>query len=301
MIEIQNVFKNYEGKQILKDISISIKEGEVFGLIGTNGAGKSTLLRMMSGIITPDSGTITIDNIPVTDAEKARKHIFFIPDELYFFFAATPIRMMKYYKSVYPEFDDKKFLKLLEAFSFHPKGKMETMSKGMRKQIAIFSGLCANTKYLYCDETFDGLDPVMRQNIKSLLVREMQDRGLTPIIASHNLREQEDICDHVGVIHNSELVLSKDILELKCFTRKIECAFVNEKEAENCLKQLDIVKQSQKGPLYLLTVNGEQDEIMQIFSSASTTYLDMKPLTLEEIFITEMEAVGYDIKTLILD
>ena len=301
MIELNQISKSFQTEQVLNNVDLSIKEGEVFGLIGTNGAGKSTLLRIMSCIIKPTSGTITIDEQPVYQTAATKKELFFIPDEFYFFQNATPLDMKKYYSSIYEHFNCEKFDKLLETFSFDPKKRITSMSKGMKKQIAIFCGVCANTKYLYCDETFDGLDPIMRQSIKSLFAGEIAERGLTPIIASHNLREQEDICEHVGILHKGNIVLSKDLLELKCTIQKIECAFSNEEDAKNCLAQLDITASTRKGPLHLLTVKGDREEVMKILSQYQTTYLEIIPLTLEEIFITEMEAIGYDIKTLIMD
>lgn len=301
MIEINQISKTFGEEQVLHNVDLSIREGEVFGLIGTNGAGKSTLLRMMSGIIKPTTGRITIDEKEVFQNAKTKKQLFFIPDELYFFRNANAVALEKYYKSMYEHFDSKKFEKLLETFSLDKKKRIASMSKGMKKQIAIFCGICANTKYLYCDETFDGLDPIMRQSVKSLFASEMKERGLTPIIASHNLREQEDICEHIGVLHKGTMVLSKDLLELKCNVQKVECAFANEEMAQKCFEQLDVVASEQKGALYLLTVKGDREEVMKILSQAETTYLEMLPLTLEEIFITEMEAIGYDIKTLIMD
>ena len=301
MIEINQISKTFGEEQVLHNVDLSIREGEVFGLIGTNGAGKSTLLRMMSGIIKPTDGSITIDEKDVFRNAQTKKQLFFIPDEFYFFRNATAVTLEKYYKSMYEHFDGEKFEKLLETFSLDKKKKITSMSKGMKKQIAIFCGICANTKYLYCDETFDGLDPIMRQSVKSLFASEIKERGLTPVIASHNLREQEDICEHIGVLHQGDIVLSKDLLELKCNIQKVECAFVNEEVAKKCLEQLDIVASEQKGPLYLLTVKGDREEVMAVLSKAETTYLEIIPLTLEEIFITEMEAIGYDIKTLIMD
>lgn len=301
MIQINHISKTFGTQQVLTNVDLSIREGEVFGLIGTNGAGKSTLLRIMSGIIKPTTGTITIDEKPVFQKSETKKELFFIPDELYFFQNATASTLKNYYQSVYEHFDGTKFENLLKTFSLDKNKKIASMSKGMKKQIAIFSGICANTKYLYCDETFDGLDPIIRQSVKSLIAGEMKERGLTPIIASHNLREQEDICEHIGVLHKGSIVLSKDLLELKCNIQKVECAFSSEEEAHNCLGQLDITTKEQKGPLYILTVKGDREEVMTALSKANTTYLEILPLTLEEIFITEMEAIGYDIKTLIMD
>lgn len=301
MIEISHITKSFGGEKAVNDVSFSIKEGEVFGLIGTNGAGKSTLLRMMAGIVKPDSGEITIDEKKVYQNAEAKKALFFLPDEMYFFPNANAKDMGIYYQGIYETFDRKKFEKMLEHFSLDKKKKIASYSKGMQKQISILIGICAGTKYLYCDETFDGLDPVMRQGIKSLLAKEMEERNFTPILTSHNLREQEDICDHVGFLHKGGMLLSQNLLEMKCNIQKVQCVFSNEEEGKKCLSQLEIVKEEQRGSLHTLVVRGERETVMAVFREAETVFFEMLPLTLEEIFISETEVAGYDIKKLIME
>lgn len=186
-------------------------------------------------------------------------------------------------------------------FGLEAKRKIGTYSKGMKKQLAFILGLSARTDYLLCDETFDGLDPVMRQAIKSLLAKEMGERGLTPVIASHNLRELEDICDTVGLLHKGGVLLSKDLDEMKCGIQKVQCVFKNETEYEKAAAICRIIKTEQRGSLYTLTIRGEKDETLQKFDSLETVFCEVLPLTLEEIFISETEVVGYDIKKLILE
>lgn len=297
MIEIKELNKNFGKDQILSDINFTIKDGEVFGLIGTNGAGKSTLLRTITGIYKPNSGTVTVDGLPVYDNPKAKQLFFFLPDDLYFSQGMTPKSLATYYKGIYPAFDIEKYMKLLDQFHLKPKKRISTYSKGMKRQVAILAGICANTKYVLLDESFDGLDPVIRKAVKQLLVREMDERGMTTIITSHNLREQEDICDHIGVLHQSKIVLSKDMVALKCSVQNVEVCFASDTEAEQTLAKLCIKKQKQKGPLYLLTIEGNREEVMEILHSVDTTYLDVQSLSLEDIFIKEMEAIGYDIQT----
>lgn len=195
MITLKNVSKSFEDVLAVNNVSLSMQEGSVFGLVGTNGAGKTTMLRMIAGIMVPDSGEILIDEKKVFDNEEAIRDFYFIPDEPYFFRNATPMDMQKYMVTVYKDFDSKGYFDYLERFSLPKDKKISTFSKGMQKQLAIICGLCSNAKYLICDETFDGLDPVMRQGIKSIMASLMEERGLTPIISSHNLRELEDICD----------------------------------------------------------------------------------------------------------
>ena len=197
MISIKGITKKFDDYIAVKQVDIDIREGMVFGLIGTNGAGKSTLLRMMCGVMKPDEGMITVDDMPVYDNPAAKEKIFFIADEPYFFPHGNAVDMEQYYSMVYKSFDKAEYYKLLQQIGLESKSKIATYSKGMKKQLAVILALASRTDYILCDETFDGLDPVMRQAVKSLLAKEMGERGLTPVIASHNLRELEDICDTV--------------------------------------------------------------------------------------------------------
>lgn len=300
MIRIENVSKKFDTIQAVDNVSLTIKEGNVFGLIGTNGAGKSTLLRMVTGSIKPDAGSIHIEEQPVFNNTKAGKEFYFIPDSPYFFSNATPKDMEKYLASVYEDFAGKPFYEYLERFNLDKKRRISTFSKGMKKQLALVCGICANTKYLICDETFDGLDPVMRQGVKSILASQMEERGLTPIIASHNLRELEDICDHIGLLHKGGVLLSKDLLDMKCNIQKIQCVFGDLEAEGKIFSSLDILQKEKRGSLYTLTARGSREEIIAQFASVNMLFFEVLPLSLEEIFISETEVVGYDIKKLIL-
>lgn len=300
MIEINHLSKRYDDIEAVKDVSVQIKESNVFGMIGTNGAGKSTVLRMMSGVLKPDEGEVLIDGENVYDNPKAKEKLFFIADEPYFFPNGNPMDMMKYYSSVYPQFNCERFLEYLTVFEFAKKRKINTYSKGMKKQLALLLGICANTKYLFCDETFDGLDPVMRQGVKSIFVNEMEERGMTPIIASHNLRELEDICDHVGLLHKGGVLLSKDIEDMKINIQKVQCVFKDVEEEKKALKDLTVIKSERRGQLLTLTVRSDREKIINALQQVETVFYEVLPLSLEEIFISETEVVGYDIKKLIL-
>ncbi len=221
MIEIYNVTKTFDNIKAVDAVSVVIKENTVFGLIGTNGAGKSTVLRMLAGVLKPDEGTIAVDNEPVYDNVGTKKRMFFIADEPYFFTGANAETMEHYFSSIFGAFNREEYYEYLKKFNLDRRRKISTYSKGMKKQLALLLGICSHTKYLLCDETFDGLDPVMRQGIKSILAKEMEERGLTPIIASHNLRELEDICDHVGLLHRGGVLLSKDLEDMKCNIQKV--------------------------------------------------------------------------------
>lgn len=299
MIAVTDVSKSFDQIKAADHISVTIKEGQVFGLIGTNGAGKSTTMRMMAGVIRPDEGSVTVDELDVYHHAKAKEKLFFIPDEPYFFRGATAHSMIQYYKSIYGRFDETMCRKYLDNFGLSDSRRVNTFSKGMKKQLIMLLGICANTEYLLCDETFDGLDPVMRQGIKSLLAQQMEERGLTTIIASHNLRELEDICDHVGLLHRGGVLLSKDLLEMKCNIQKIQCVFQTETDALVGLQNLNIVQKDKRGSLYTLTVRGKKEEIIAHFSKINTVFFEVLPLSLEEIFISETEVAGYDVKKLI--
>ncbi|MBQ7839919.1 MAG: ABC transporter ATP-binding protein [Lachnospiraceae bacterium] len=300
MIECRDLTKSFQGIKAVDRVSVTIKEGSVFGLIGTNGAGKSTVLRMMAGVLKPDEGMVIVDNMQVYDNMHAKARLFFIADEPYFFTNAAPRDMEKYYSSVYRGFDREQFYLYLTRFGLDGRRKINTFSKGMKKQLAIIIGLSAKTKYLFCDETFDGLDPVMRQGVKSIFAREMEERDFTPIIASHNLRELEDICDHVGLLHEGGVLLSKDLEEMKCNIQKVQCVFTDPEEEKRILNQMNLVKSDRRGSLLTLTVRGTREETIAAFAAANTLFYEVLPLSLEEIFISETEVTGYDVKNLIL-
>lgn len=300
MIEIHNLTKTFEKIKAVDEVSVTIREKTVFGLIGTNGAGKSTVLRMVSGVLKPDDGTVAVDNMPVYDNVEAKKKLFFIADEPYFFANANAQTMEHYYSSIYDNFDKAEFYKYLEKFNLDKRRRIGTFSKGMKKQLALLLGICAHTKYILCDETFDGLDPVMRQGIKSIFAKEMEERGLTPVIASHNLRELEDICDHVGLLHKGGVLLSKDLEDMKCNIQKVQCVFSSKEDELKVLNGLTVLKKEQRGSLSTVTVRCTREEVEARFATVDMIFYEVLPLSLEEIFISETEVVGYDIKKLIL-
>ena len=300
MIEAVNVTKRFDEIVAVDHINATIRDGNVFGLIGTNGAGKSTFLRMASGVLKPDEGSISIDGEEVFENLKAKKRFFYISDEQYFFNNSTPAEMKEYYKVVYEKFDQDRFHKLMRNFELDEKRKINTFSKGMKKQVSVICGVCANTDYLFCDETFDGLDPVMRQTVKSIFAGDMEERNLTPIIASHNLRELEDICDHVGLLHRGGVLLSKDVEEMKLHIHKVQCVLSEAADEELLLRELDIMQYEKRLSLLTMVVRGEQEEILEKIQKKNPLFAEAIPLTLEEIFISETEVAGYDIKKLFI-
>lgn len=300
MIESVNVSKQFDKIKAVDQVSATIKEGNVFGLVGTNGAGKSTFIRMLSGVLKPDSGSIRIDGMEVYENIMAKELFFYISDDQYFFSNATPKDLKEYYKVVYDKFDGNRFDTLMKQFELDPKRKINTFSKGMKKQVSVICGVCANTKYIFCDETFDGLDPVMRQAVKSIFAKEISERNMTPVIASHNLRELEDICDHVGLLHKGGILLSKDLFDMKLSIHKVQCVFQKEEDVTQIFEGIELLKIDRRGTLYTITARGNSEEIRKRIEMAKPIFYEVLPLTLEEIFISETEVVGYDIKKLIL-
>ncbi len=299
MIKALNVVKKFDDILAVDNVSATIKNGNVFGLIGTNGAGKSTFLRMASGILKPDSGSIKIDDKEVFDNIEVKKKFFYISDDQFFFSNATPEDMKNYYQSIYENFDIDRYKKLMNSFNLDEKRRIKTFSKGMRKQVSVICGLCAKTDYLFCDETFDGLDPVVRQAVKSLFAQDIEERNLTPVIASHNLRELEDICDNIGLLHRGGMLLSKDLEELKLDIHKVQIVFKDGINKE-VFEKLNIMKTETRGSLNVFTIRGNGEEITKYLESLQPIFFEMLPLSLEEIFIVETEGIGYDIKSLIL-
>ncbi len=299
MIEAVSLTKRFEDIVALDDVTATIKEGQVFGLIGTNGAGKSTFLRCLCGVYKADGGKVMIDGAEVYERPHTKSRIFFISDEQYFFPGATPLDMAASYAIYNERFDRERFRKLLKEFGLDERRKISTFSKGMKKQLSVISALSAYTEYIFCDETFDGLDPVMRQAVKSLFAHDMDKRGLTPVIASHNLRELEDICDHVGLLHKGGILLSKDIVALKLGVHKIQCVFAEGKEPEE-ISSLEVIKVEKRGRLRTMTVRGDEASVRAAMDGEQTVFYELIPLSLEEIFITETEIAGYDIKKIIL-
>lgn len=300
MIEFKNISKSFGGLKAVDNISATIEEGHVFGLIGTNGAGKSTLLRLLCGVLKADSGSVTVDGEEVYDNPAAKIKLFYISDEQYFYKNGTPRDMLRLYQTYYPEFDGKKWESLMGKFGLDVKRKINTFSKGMKKQLSVICGVCAGTRYLVCDETFDGLDPVMRQAVKSLFAHEIEERGLTPIIASHNLRELEDICEYVGLLHKGGILFERDLDEMKLNIHKVQCVIKEEALLELIRRNLEVVTMDNRGALYTLTVRGSREKVEEFMEQLNLVFYELLPLSLEEIFISETEVKGYDIKALIL-
>ena len=284
MIELTNVTKSFSKLCAVDQVSATIREGLIFGLVGSNGAGKSTLLRLISGILKADSGTITLDDENIFEHPSVKQKICFLSDSIFL---------------VYPDFDSAAFYSLMEKFGIPKDQKLATFSKGKKKQVSLLLGICTKTQYLLCDETFDGLDPVMRQAVKSLFASELLNRNFTPIIASHSLRELEDICDQIGLIHNGHLLFTQDLDTLKCNLCKVQCVIPHPAKEEQLLSRLPILQYEKSGSLLTLTARGLREDILRRVNETEPLFAEILPLSLEEIFISEMEVEGYDVKDLL--
>ncbi len=298
MISVKNLTKRFEKVVALNNLNCDIKEGSVFGLIGSNGSGKSTLLRCISGVFQPDEGCIEIDGRLSFENPDVKNDCYFISDYPFFYNNSTINNMAWILRRLYSNWSQDRFLQLCSMFPINPNGRIINMSKGMQRQAALILGLSTMPKYMLLDEIFDGLDPVVRQLVKKLLVDDVASRNMTVIIASHNLRELEDVCDHVGLLHKSKIILEHELDNIKLNIHNVQIAFQELPDVQ-VFNQLNIVKFNQKGGLFNLVIKGDYNEIMNYLNSLKPVFIEALPLTLEEVFISEMEAAGYDINNII--
>lgn len=293
MIKIESVTKNFGDVCSLDQVTLRIPDGSIFGLIGSNGSGKSTLLRAMSGIFAADKGCILYDGFNIWENTEQKAKLVYLSDEPYFLPHSSIEDMRNLFSSLYPTFDNTKFDKLLNLFGLPLRRKINTFSKGMQKQTSVLLGLSVCPKYLFCDETFDGLDPVMRHLVKRILMEDIAERGTTVVIASHNLRELEDICDHIALLHKGKLLFQNDLDDMKLSIQKIQAVFTDE-GAEEKLRELPLLNLERRGSMFTIVARGTRDEWEQRLQAMYPQFYECIPLTLEEIFIAEMEENGYD-------
>ena len=294
MIQAVEVSKNFDGFEALKSVSATISAGSVYGLVGSNGAGKSTLLRLISGIYKCDHGSILVNGENVYENIAAKKKIAFLSDEPYFFDHHTINDMAKFYSSVYPDFNSGKLEKLRRYFPLDLNKKIRSFSKGMKRQAAVMLSLCCMPEIILMDETFDGLDPIMRQNLKNIIIEEMNDRNICTVISSHNLRELEDVCDYVGLLHKGGIMFERNLEELKSDIFKIQTVLKTKPEREFFVKA-GALHYEERASIVSVILKNNKDEIAKLLAPYEPLFLDIIPLTLEEVFIYEMEVVGYDV------
>ena len=293
MLEIKNLTKTFGSFRALDDLSLNVPKGAVYGLVGPNGAGKTTAIRHITGIYRPDSGSVQLDGEDIFENIHAKARMGFIPDDLFFFNGASILDMKKYYADIYPQFDGKLFENVGEAFDLPAKEPIKRFSKGMQKQAAFWLTISTRPEVLILDEPVDGLDPVMRRQVWSIILSDVADRGATVLVSSHNLRELEDICDHVGIMNHGKMLLEKSLEDMQGATSKVQLV-------GDIPEGLDILHRSDSGRLTTLVVRSPAQELQQKLQLANLTYFDVLPLSLEEIFIYELGGVDYEIKNIVL-
>ena len=300
MIEVKHVVKSFDGFHALDDLTMTVPKGAIYGLVGPNGAGKSTILRHLCGAYRQDSGEITLEGHPIYENPAVKKRMAVIPDELYYFGTASTRDMMKFYKGIYPNFDMERYEKLKEAFpAVDEKRPIRRLSKGMQKQSAFWLALCCKPDYLLLDEPVDGLDPVMRRQVWSLLMGDVAERGTTVLVSSHNLRELEDVCDHVGILSHGKVALERSLSELQGGTVKLQIAF-RESAPPELPADLQVLHSSNLGRIYTYIVRGTAEDVQSRFAAFNPLFQEALPLTLEEIFIYEMGGEDYAVRDIVL-
>jgi len=299
VINIENVTKTFDDFTALDKVSLQIEKGSVYGLVGPNGAGKTTLIKNLCGIYTQDSGKITVLNEEVFENNSLKNKMIFISDELYFYSSYTILDMAKLYSGIYHNWDWDRYQKLKEIFNINEKRKIRKLSKGMQKQVAFWLGVSTHPEVLVLDEPVDGLDPVMRRNVWRIILSDVAENETTVLISSHNLRELEDVCDHVGIMHHGKVVLQKSLDDVKGNIHKIQVAFSREFPTE-LDEKLEILHKSNFGSVTTLILKGNDGALRQIISEYKPLILDILPLTLEEVFIYELGGMGYEFENIIL-
>ena len=299
MIEVQNLVKSFSGFRALDGATLTVPTGSIYGLVGPNGAGKSTLIRHLTGIYLQDSGETLLDGMPIYENPEAKVRIATIPDDWYFF-PQTSIRdMMRFYKGIYPKFDSQRYESLKEAFALDEKAPIRRLSKGMQKQAAFWLSICCMPDYLILDEPVDGLDPVMRRQVWSLIMSDVAARGTTVLVSSHNLRELEDVCDHVGIMNHGKVLLERSLSELQENTLKIQLVFADYQEPV-LPEGLEVLHHTAVGRVNTYIIRGNSQNAQEQIAALNPLLMDAVPLTLEEIFIYELGGADYAVKDILL-
>ena len=297
MIEVTGLYKNFDGFPALDGLDLYVPKGAVYGLVGPNGAGKSTLIRHLAGIYRQDRGEVRIDGEPVFDNPAVKSRVAYIPDELFSFTQATILDMMSFYRDLYPSFSEERFSALGRAFELDPKRLLRRLSKGQQKQAAFWLAMSIQPDVVVLDEPVDGLDPVMRRQVWSLLLQDVAEKSTTVLVSSHNLRELEDVCDHVGIVHRGKMLLERSLSELQDNIVKIQIAYPEEQEIP---QDLELLHRSESGRVQQLILRGRAEELTKRLEATNPLFLDVVPLSLEEIFIYELGGVDHEVKDILL-
>lgn len=299
MITVKNVNKHFDDFHALKDLSINVETGSIYGLVGTNGSGKTTIIKHLTGVLKQDSGEILYDGEPVYENAELKAKIGFVPDDLSYFAPYTLKEAARFYKSLYPVWDAERYDEMIRAFDLRSKKKMNSFSKGMQKQAAFILTMCTHPKYLILDEPIDGLDPIIRKLVWKYIIEDVSE-GMTVLVSSHNLREMEGICDSIGILDRGEMKIERDLDELKSDINKIQVAFSDDTNTEKCYEGLNIVHRETRGKVELLIIRNDSEQIRKALAQYHPILFDVLPLTLEEIFIYELGGEHYEVKDILL-
>lgn len=298
MIQVSHLEKSFEGFAALKGVDMHVGKGDIYGLVGPNGAGKSTLIRHITGVYRPDAGEVLIDGQPVYENKSVKAKFAYIPDELFYFMQADTMEMKRFYEGIYPQFDAKLFYRMQEFFpNIDVKRNIRRLSKGMQKQVAFWLAICCKPELMILDEPVDGLDPVMRRQIWNIIMSEVAEHKMTVLVSSHNLRELEDVCDHVGIMHEGKIMIERSLSDLQGSVTKIQVAC--QSGMPKLPADFEVLHMSNIGRVYTLIVKGNPREAECALAAADPTIVDVLPLTLEEIFIYEMGGADYEVKDIL--
>lgn len=303
MIEIENLQKSFEEFQVLTKLNLHVDKGSIYGLLGPNGAGKTTLIKHLTGIYRPDTGTITINGESVYENPMVKSSIVYIPDELFFFSQYTIDEMARFYAQIYPTWNKQRYELLKQVFNIDTNRRIVRLSKGMQKQVAFWLGISIMPDVMILDEPVDGLDPVMRKRVWNLILQDVSEHQTTVLVSSHNLRELEDVCDHVGILHQGSILVERSLDNLKMDLHKMQLAYtegIPEGFPEKFLPQGAVLHTQQNGSVLFLILKGEKEQLLSMVQQTNPVLLDLLPLTLEEIFIYELGGTGYDIQNILI-
>lgn len=298
MIQVKDLKKSFDGFNALNGVNMHVKKGAIYGLVGPNGAGKSTLIRHLTGVYRPDAGDVYIEGQKVFENKEIKGKIAYIPDELFYFMQADTMAMKRFYEGIYPKFDAKLFYRLQEFFTnIDVKRNIRHLSKGMQKQVAFWLSICCKPEIMILDEPVDGLDPVMRRQIWSIILSEVAESEMTVLVSSHNLRELEDVCDHVGIMHHGKVIIERSLSDLQGSVSKIQIAC--QSGMPKLPEHFEVLHMSNTGRVYTLIVKGDPKAAEAALAECNPTIVDVLPLTLEEIFIYEMGGADYEVKDIL--
>lgn len=298
MIEVRQLVKKFGKLEVLKGLDLNVHKGSIYGLVGANGAGKTTLLKLIAGIYRPDKGSILVEGQQVFENNRVKENIIFIPDDLFYFSQYSIRETADFFQQVYPTWDEDRFTELTEVFGIDVKRRVTRLSKGMKRQVAFWLALSVKPRVLILDEPLDGLDPMIRSRVKKLLLADVAEREMSILISSHNLRELEDICDYMGILHDGRIIIESELDTLKRGISKVQIAF-SEGIPEELLKAENILYHEKRGSVHLLIMRGDEQAIKTQVQAFNPLLLDVLPLTFEEIFVYEMGGVGYDIRNIL--